>query len=241
MRIAEKIAKIIHSQGHGGPELVRTNLRSQFWIIGESELAKRVYYNCEEGARFRRKNKFKIPKNDALPEQKDLRILTNIGLDHTGAILNDDNEKRYILLIICLATKKICLELVSSLGVESTELVLVRLEAEYGPLNVIRSDNYKTFQALAGKHTGWTFTAPYSPHQGGLWERSIQSVRRVLAPYLHQQYSDNVWRTLLMVAESAVNNKPLVRLLDDPNQRVVTPNKICKMYKFAEESGKRNG
>ena len=235
MRTAECIAKLYHEQGHIGPERIRTRLREKFWVIGEAELSKRVYNNCEECTILRQNHKFKIEGNDPIAEQKELKIMQNIGMDHTSAIMNDNNKNRYILLFICLSTKKIKLELVNSLGKEATELALVRLEAQYGPIENIRSDNYKTFSSLSKNHPNWKFTAPYSPHQGGLWERSIQSVKRVLLPYVINAYSDPVWSTLLAVVESAVNTKPLTRLINDPDQRVVTPEKISQVYNLAEE------
>lgn len=100
--------------------------------------------------------------------------------------------------------------MVYSLGLEATELALVCLEAEYGTIENIRSDNYTTFKSLSQKHKKWHFTAPYSLHEGGLWERSIQTIKRILALYLDNCFSDDAWCTLFAVAESAVNNKPLV-------------------------------
>lgn len=105
MKISEKIAKLMHEKGHGSSDLLRTNLRKQFWVIGEAELCKRVYNACEQCKLYCKNLSFCIPNNDPIQEQQILQIMSNIGLDHAGPILNYMNEKRYILLIICLSTK----------------------------------------------------------------------------------------------------------------------------------------
>lgn len=235
MPVAKKIAQMEHKKAHKGPDSIRSSMREKYWTIGETELASRVYNECEECNEFRRNLNFKVEGNDPIPEQCILSIMKNIGIDHTGAIYNDFNEKYYIMIICCISTKKIKLEYVPALDSKSTEMALIRLESEFGPLSSIRSDNYKTFESLSQKHGNWKFTASYAPHQGGLWERSVQSVKRILAPYLKNNYSNEEWRTLLMVAESAMNNKPLISLLDDPNQAIVTPQKIARAYRFATE------
>lgn len=235
MPIAKELAEMEHHKAHKGPDSIRTLMREKFWTIGETELASRVYKECKECGKFRKNNKFAMEGNEPIQEQQILSVMRHVGLDHTGAIRNNENEKYYILIICCISTKKVKLEYVSSLDKDITELALIRTESEFGPLETIKSDNHKTYESLSKKHGNWKFTAPYAPHQGGLWERTVQAVKRILNPYLKNNYSNEEWRTLLMVAESAINNKPLIKLLNDPDQVIVTPTKIARAYSFATE------
>lgn len=52
----------------------------------------------------------------------------------------------------------------------------------------------------------------------------------MLAPYMDTPHSDEEWATLVKVTESATNHKPLVELLADPAQEVVTPHKLSEAH-----------
>ena len=72
----------------------------------------------------------------------------------------------------------------------------------------------------------WIFNPPYASHHGGVWERQIRSVRRVLAGLTSEQrLSDENLQTLLCITESIVNNRPLTTVSTDVNDlEPLTPN-----------------
>ncbi len=55
-------------------------------------------------------------------------------------------------------------------------------------------------------------------HHGGVWERQIRTVRRVLCAILHQQTLDEEGlQTLLCEIESIINDRPITKASNDPN------------------------
>ena len=72
-------------------------------------------------------------------------------------------------------------------------------------------------QGLAQRGIRWLFNPPDASHRGGVWERQIRTVRRVLAGLTREQIlSDEALRTLLTIAEGIINDRPLTPASDDP-------------------------
>lgn len=158
-------------------------MREEFYTIGEMELAKRVYASCKRCQEEVRTPKFKYEANDPHPDQLAQKVFKNIGLDHTAALTTKNGNKVYILLIICLYSRNIKVQLVESLEAKDVELALIHVEAAHGKIKNIHSDNYTSFKHLQKYHSSWKFTAPYASFQAGVWERAIKSVKWTLAPY----------------------------------------------------------
>ena len=236
MNVAEVITRQIHEKAHIGIDSIRTQLRQNYYTIGETELAKRVYRNCKQCKQFTHSNKFEYQANEPHPSQVQKSLYQKIGLDHTGALLTKEGNKIYILILICLYSRHITLKIVNSLDANEVELVLIQTEANFGGIEEIHSDNYKSFRKLEKKHKNWHFTSAYAPYQGGSWERAIKSTKRILAPYLGRKLLVTEWQTLCVIAENAINNKPLNQLIDDPEQEVITPQKIASNFKFTKDS-----
>jgi hypothetical protein len=76
----------------------------------------------------------------------------------------------------------------------------------------------------------WKFNTPYASHFGGVWERLIRIVRKVLSSLLNEQpvkLSDDLLTTLMCETEAVVNNRPLTAVSDDPNDcNALTPNHL---------------
>lgn len=236
MKVAEEIANKIHKRAHIGRDNIRVQLRFKFYTLGETELAKRVYENCETCIRLVKMNRLEYKGNDPHPDQVMQGIYKNIGIDHTGALKTKQGNKIYILLIICLYSRNITLQVVESLEAKEVELALIQLETNNEGIRSIHSDNYKSFIKLEKKHKNWKFTAPYAPYQGGSWERAIQTAKRVLAPYLGKEYSLAEWKTLCVITENAINSRPINQLINDPEQEVITPFLLAKNYKMSKDS-----
>ena len=74
----------------------------------------------------------------------------------------------------------------------------------------------------------WIFNPPSGSHFGGVWERCIRTVRKVLNALLKEQTLDDEGLTTLMCEiESIVNGRPITRLSDDPSDcEALTPNHL---------------
>ena len=84
-------------------------------------------------------------------------------------------------------------------------------------------------QGELGQHNvKWVFNPPAASHMGGVWERQIRSIRRILAGLTQEQtLTHEMLVTLLVVAEGILNNRPLTPVSDDPRDlEPLTPNHL---------------
>ena len=74
----------------------------------------------------------------------------------------------------------------------------------------------------------WNFNPPEASHQGGVWERMIRSVRKILGSLLREQLvNDETLLTLITEVERILNDRPLTLQsdsTDDPEP--LTPSKL---------------
>lgn len=74
----------------------------------------------------------------------------------------------------------------------------------------------------------WSFNTPAASHQGGIWERLIGSVKGILSSVVGQQVLDDEGlQTLFCEVETILNDRPITKVSDDPNDlEALTPNHI---------------
>ena len=140
------------------------------------------------------------------------------------------------------------IEVVESLDTDSFINCLQRFIARRGLPELIRSDNGRNFvgaerelrqglQAweqekiegdLSERGIWLIFNTPTASHMGGVWERQIRSVRRILSRLVREQVmSSEVLTTLLVTAEGILNNRPLTAASSDPSDlEPLTPNHL---------------
>ena len=79
----------------------------------------------------------------------------------------------------------------------------------------------------------WIFNPLALSHMGGVWERQIRSVRKILAGILHEngeQLDDESFCTVLCEVEAIVNSRPLTFPWSDPNDlNPISPSNILTM------------
>ncbi|XP_055615123.1 uncharacterized protein LOC129761429 [Toxorhynchites rutilus septentrionalis] len=157
--------------------------------------------------------------------------------------------KGYVCLFVCLSTRAIHLELVSSLTTDAFIATLRRFTGRRGPVSKIFSDNATNFVGAeaelerlsklfaAEQHVKqltefcrsqsitWSFIHPRSPHFGGIWESGVRSVKYHLKRVVgNQQLTFEEMSTVLVQIESVLNSRPLTPCSDDPNDlTAVTP------------------
>ncbi|GBP81451.1 hypothetical protein EVAR_64018_1 [Eumeta japonica] len=99
-------------------------------------------------------------------------------------------EKRWGVLITCLTTRAVHLEIAASLTPSSAILALRRFMARRGTPTVMYSDNATNFTKAnkelkeaalkwyaTAKRIVWKFIPPGAPHMGGAWERMIRTIK----------------------------------------------------------------
>ena len=74
----------------------------------------------------------------------------------------------------------------------------------------------------------WKFNVPRVSHHGGLWERLIRSVRKILSALCTKQVlTDESLLTLLCEVEGILNSRPGTTINDNPlDLNVLTPNHL---------------
>ena len=73
-------------------------------------------------------------------------------------------------------------------------------------------------EKLHQQQIDWKFNLPAASHMGGVWERQIRTVRRILATLLHEPtgcLDDESLHTLLCEVESIINSRPLTVISSD--------------------------
>ena len=156
-------------------------------------------------------------------------------------------DKKYGCLFTCLATRAIHIEVADTLEANSFINCLQRFMARRREPKLIRSDNGTNFvgaerelrQEMAAWNRGciqdglsergirWLFNPPAS-HMGGVWERQIRTVKKVLVGLTREQVlCHEMLTTLLVVADWIINNRPITPVSSDPRDlEPLTPNHL---------------
>jgi len=148
------------------------------------------------------------------------------------------------------------LEATSDLSTDTFIQALRRFTARRGPIQQISCDNGKNFEGAKNELEKalkeidqhkvnefllsescdkiiWKNNVPKASHMGGVWERMIRTVRKVLSTILYEhagRLNDECFRTLLVEAECVVNSRPLTTEdLHDPSSLPLTRNHLLTM------------
>ncbi|XP_055680362.1 uncharacterized protein LOC129788386 [Lutzomyia longipalpis] len=148
--------------------------------------------------------------------------------------------KAYIAVFVCMSTKAVHLEVVTNLSTEAFIAAFRRFAARKTTPSHVYSDGATNFQGAArelitlldqehaqreiieatrAEGTTWHFIPARSPHFGGLWEACVKSVKYHLARVLqHSNFTFEELNTILCQIEAILNNRPISRMSDDPNE-----------------------
>lgn len=149
-------------------------------------------------------------------------------------------QKAYGCMFVCMSVKAVHLELVSSLSTAHFLEAFRRFLSRRGPCRVLYSDqgtnfvgakkvlhelkvlmNSQEFQReiqanLTINGVDWRFNTPAAPHQGGLWESNIKSVKMHLDRVIgEQRLTYEELNSVLVQIEAVLNSRPLCRLHND--------------------------
>ena len=247
MIIADQHRRLLHA----GVEHTLNELRGRFWVPqGRSEVKKSLH-RCAV-CRNRRAAPQPPMMADMPSERFDTsRPFNTVGIDYLGPLTVRKfrkTEKRYVLLVTCLATRAVHLEVAQSLDTDSFLMALRRFMARRGKPAKILSDNGTNFvggerelreavqsldqeriaDELSQSYIDWRFITPAASHMGGVWERLVSSVKRALRVVLGAQIvSDEVLSSALCEVEHVINSRPLTYVSSDTDDfRALTPNHL---------------
>lgn len=189
-----------------------------------------------------------LPRNRLLPDDPPI---SRSGVDLFGPFEVKRGRvtvKRYGVIFTCLAIRAVHLEVAASLDTDSFINALRRFIAQRGQVLELRSDNGTNFigaerelkraiqdwntskieDSLLQRGIKWMFNPPAASHHGGVWERLIRSIRKILNAKLRTQNLDEEsLQTFLCEAEAIVNGRPITTPSSDPNDlEALTPNHL---------------
>ncbi|XP_045488936.1 uncharacterized protein LOC123690116 [Pieris rapae] len=239
---------------HVGLNTLLAIIHQQFWILSARRAIRNVIFKCIPC--YRLKASLTQPQMGDLPPDRitAARPFSGVGTDFAGpfsikvsSLRNAKIVKGYLCVFVCLVTKSVHLEVVSSLSTEAFIACLSRFVSRRGLPNLIRSDcgtNFKGSErylgevykfltenqlpiesSLSRRGIKWKFSPAGYPSWGGIFEAVVKvaktHIRRIIGESV-LTYEELA--TVFCNIESVLNSRPLCPISSDPNDlEALTP------------------
>ena len=257
--LAKLIARHYHKKtGHMGRSNTLAMLRQNgIWICGARKVVSSVIHGCIICIRFRGKPCKQQMANLPCDRVEQCPPFQNVGVDCFGpfSIKSGRKEvKRYGLIITCLVSRAVHIEVLEDLSTDAFINALRRFIAIRGTVRIIRCDRGTNFigaknefqqafkemdeneikREMLERSCQFVFNPPAASHFGGVWERLIRSVRDILSGLMAEygiRLEANMLPTILYEVMAMMNNRPLsVENLEDPTSlSPITPNHLLTL------------
>ena len=249
--ISQLIIRHYHEQvHHQGRQITSGTIRQAgYWLIGGHRMVAKVLGSCITCKKLR--GPHLVQKMADLPTDRTEvgPPFTNVGFDVFGPWTISTRKtrggaaqsKRWGLLFTCLTSRAVHIELLESMDASSFICALRRFFAIRGPAAILRCDRgtnfvggrtelqealqemeLKRIEKFTTEHgCEWKSNPPHASHFGGVWERQIGTIRRILDAMFAELGSRQLTHELLMtfMAEvtAIVNARPIAALPSDVN------------------------
>ena len=237
------------SSKHQGRHLTMAALRrAGFHIMNPKNQLTSFLANCVICRWLRRNTEDQLMAQLPRPRTERTAPFEKSGMDVFGPYYVTDGKttrrtvatkKVWVLLITCFYSRAVHLELIGSLDTPTMLLAFRRFTAIRGTCHKIWTDKGTNFAGAANqienkidqdalrdglfsKGCTWEFTPTAAPHMGGVWERMVGSVKRVLDATLlllkTRHLSRDEFSTVIQESAAIVNHTPLGEISCDPTE-----------------------
>ena len=257
--VSQLIASCCHAQAaHQGRLLTMNTIRSKgYWIVGCRSVVATLIHACTLCRKLRGKKGEQLMAELPVDRLEPSPPFSYCGYDCFGPFHVTDGRKqskRYGLIVTCLASRAIHIELLDDMSTDSFIGGLRCFIALRGPPRKMTSDQGSNFKGAINElqqamkevseprlreflllhKCDFVMNVPHASHMGGVWERNIRSVRTVLTGLLKTtavRLTTNALRTLLYESMAIVNSRPLTSDgIDDSNgPEPLAPNHLLTM------------
>ena len=250
--VAKLIVRHYHNQvHHQGRQITHGTIRQAgYWLVNGSHTVSRELSSCVVCKKLRgppleqHMADLPVDRTEATPP------FTHVGFDVFGPWLIHTRKtrggvassKRWGLVFTCLSCRAIHIEVLESMDTSSFICALRRFFAIRGPASMLRCDRGTNFiggkselddamrgldqpsleRYTKGQGCEWLFNPPHASHFGGVWERQIGTIRRVLdAMFLElgrSQLTHELLVTLMTEVTAIVNARPLTTVPSDADE-----------------------
>ncbi|XP_045036686.1 uncharacterized protein LOC123477418 [Daphnia magna] len=212
---------------HPSPERLLSSIRSQYWIIKGRVAIERYLHKCFTCKCHRATPCIPLmaplPRHRLIPFQ---RPFTHVGLDYFGPCnitIYRRKVKLYVLLITCLNTRAVHLEVAASLDLSSFLIAFASFTARRGRPSVVYSDNGA--QIVAGDKAIQQGIERLK-EQTSLVKCLVKSAKVALEAIVESRpLTEELLRGFVIQAESLLNGRPLTYVsVDHRDPEPLTPN-----------------
>ena len=237
-RFAELYARQIHSECHLGVSSVVAKIRRKYWIVGLRDLVKRIGRECTTCKKLNKDLQKQIMGKLPAERLKEAPAWSYCSLDLFGPFeIRGTTNKRsrskgYAVILNCLLSRSVHLELVSDYGTESFLLAVRRFASIRGCPIKIWSDRGSQLLAAnkemkrviisleeqilkefgSDNSIDWQFTTPDAPWQNGCAESLVKSAKKAISIAIGSQVlTFSEMQTVLYEAGNLLNERPIGR------------------------------
>ena len=241
---------------HQGRNHVLAEIRKKYWIINARVAVKSIVSKCvvcrKHQSRTLHQKMADLPSSRVKPDEP---AFSSTGMDYFGPFeikQGRSTRKRYGVIFTCMSSRAVHIEVADTMETSSCIDAIRRFIARRGNVKDIYSDNGSNLVGACNElrrsikelnqsridhfatchDIKWHFNPPAASHHGGVWERQIRTVRKIICAILNEQYlrtcrTEEQLRTLMCEIETTINSRPLTRTSDDPNDLdVITPQDV---------------
>ena len=247
-RVSKLIALHYHQEvHHQGRQITHGAIRTAgFWLVGGHTILAKLIRSCITCRKLR--GTTLVQQMADLPPDRveETSPFTNTGFDVFGPWSvttrrtrgGAANSKRWGLVFTCLCIRAVQ-KVLETMDTSSFLCALRRFLAIRGPATLLRCDRGSNFiggeseldqalremdqtsiaRYLAEHGCKWLFNPPRASHYGGVWERQIGTIRRVLDAMLLEigprQLTHELLVTLMAEVSAIVNARPIATIPSD--------------------------